>query len=67
MGAISVQWITADSVGDQRVSLFSLGNYTYVIDVWSRGAVCKTYRMLDTDFESALRKFAEVRDSLVAW
>lgn len=59
-----VSWITSESVGDRRVSLFSLGNYQYVIDVWSRGAVCNTYRMLDTDLEQALEKFAEIRDSL---
>ena len=61
---MNVTWITSESVGDRRVSLFSLGNYTYVIDVWSRGAVCDTRRMLDTDLEAALREFAKVRDSL---
>lgn len=64
-------WVYGGPAGpaDWRVSLFTLGNRTYVIEVWSgeltgSGKACETYRM--TDFESAQRKYEEVRDSLVA-
>lgn len=64
---MQVSWITSASVGDRRVSLFSIGNYAYAIDVTENGEIRETVQLRDHDYETALQEFAKVRDRQPKW